>query len=115
MQAAADHSATRLDEFATQAVSNIVWGCATMNFYHDKFIEAAAVDITSASQFLATLSLPRSADVPLLPNKRALPERWQMRLYCDAWTGIGLSWQWPLRWTFVTVLGLSIERLRRAR
>ena len=57
MQAAADHSATRLDEFATQAVSNIVWGCATMNFYHDKFIEAAAVDITSASHFLATPSL----------------------------------------------------------
>lgn len=51
-QAAADHSATRLDEYATQAVSNIVWGCATMDFYHDNFIEAAAADITSASCFL---------------------------------------------------------------
>ncbi len=51
MQAAADHAAARLREYATQAVSNIVWGCATMNFYHDKFIEAAAADITSASCF----------------------------------------------------------------
>ncbi len=45
VQAAADNSATRLHEFATQAVSNILWSCATMDFYHDAFFEAASADI----------------------------------------------------------------------
>ena len=45
MQAVTSHAAHRLPEFATQAVSNTVWGCATLEFYNDKFYEAAAADI----------------------------------------------------------------------
>ena len=49
VQAAADNSATRLHEFATQAVSNTMWGCANMDFYHDKLLEAAAADLVRMS------------------------------------------------------------------
>ena len=39
----------RLDEFAPQAVSNVLWGCATLDFYHDEFFEAACAHIKSAA------------------------------------------------------------------
>ena len=48
-QAAAEHSVGRLDEFATQAVSNVLWGFSTLDFYHDEFFEAACAHIKSAA------------------------------------------------------------------
>ncbi len=44
VQAVTSHAVPRLPEFATQAVSNTVWGCATLEFYNDEFFEAAAAD-----------------------------------------------------------------------
>ena len=46
-QAAAEHSVGRLDEFATQAVSNVLWGFSMLDFYHDEFFEAACAHIKS--------------------------------------------------------------------
>lgn len=40
-----DHATDRIVEFATQGISNTLWGCANLDFYHDAFFEAACADI----------------------------------------------------------------------
>ena len=55
----------RLDDFAPQAVSNTLWGCATLDFYHDEFFEAACAHIKSAaSQSTRTAGCLCAADSP---------------------------------------------------
>lgn len=44
----ADHSKGCLGEFATQAVSNTLWGCAVLNFYDADLYNAVAADILGA-------------------------------------------------------------------
>ena len=51
----------RLHDFSTQAVSNMLWGCATLNFYDADLYTAAAANIQRAH----SRSVPLRA--PLLP------------------------------------------------
>lgn len=53
----------RLDDFATQAVSNILWGFATLDFYHDEFFEAVCTHIKGAA--LKTAGCLCAADSPV--------------------------------------------------
>lgn len=53
----AEYFANDLTGFATQAVSNILWGCAVLNFYDQDMFNAAALEIQRA-QPTATTHLP---------------------------------------------------------
>ena len=44
----AAYSHTSLADFATQAVSNTLWGCAVLNFYDPDLYNAASADIQGA-------------------------------------------------------------------
>ena len=44
-QAVAEYFVMNLSHFATQAVSNILWGCAVLNFYDQDMFNAAALEI----------------------------------------------------------------------
>jgi hypothetical protein len=44
----AGHAKGCLGDFATQAVSNTLWGCSALNFYDAELYTAAATDIQGA-------------------------------------------------------------------
>lgn len=50
-QAVAEYFVMDLSHFATQAVSNILWGCAVLNFYDQDMFNAAALEIQRTPQF----------------------------------------------------------------
>lgn len=56
----AEHFVEDLSYYATQAVSNILWGCAVLNFYDQDMFNAAALEIQRVPCFQAAFLLSSS-------------------------------------------------------